>query len=84
VRDLPPITEFGGTKLNVNSIGNDQCKWPIGDPAADDFHFCGQACTGGKPYCAYHVQLAFQPSAPKRDRTRREAPALPRPITAVG
>ncbi|MEO1658604.1 MAG: GcrA family cell cycle regulator [Pseudomonadota bacterium] len=83
LRDLPPITEFGNSKLTVSSIGNDQCKWPIGDPASEDFHFCGQPCTDGKPYCAYHVQLAFQPSSTKRERTRREAPSLPRPIRAV-
>ena len=29
--------------LNVSLMElNDQmCKWPIGDPGADDFHFCG-------------------------------------------
>lgn len=84
LRDLPPATEFGDNRLNVSSIGNDQCKWPIGDPASEDFHFCGQACTGGKPYCSYHVQLAFQPNSTRRERPRREAPSLPRPIRAVG
>jgi len=84
LRDLPPVTDFGTTKLNVSSIGNNQCKWPIGDPASEDFHFCGQSCTDGKPYCAYHTQLAFQPSSAKRERTRREAPSLPRPIRAAG
>lgn len=83
LRDLPPITDIGLGKATVSSISNDQCKWPIGDPASEDFHFCGQATTGGKPYCAYHVQLAFQPSQPKRERKRAEAPALPRPIRAV-
>ncbi|MEZ5981668.1 MAG: GcrA family cell cycle regulator [Parvularculaceae bacterium] len=38
------------------------CKWPIGDPARDDFHFCGQPTSSGKSYCAYHARLAFQPT----------------------
>lgn len=83
LRDLPPITELGNDRMTVSSIGSGQCKWPIGDPASDDFHFCGQAATGGKPYCAYHVQLAFQPSQTRRDRREREAPALPKPLRAV-
>lgn len=83
LRDLPPITDIGIDKATVSSIGNNQCKWPIGDPAAEDFHFCGQPTVGGKPYCAYHAQLAFQPSQPKRERKRAEAPALPKPIRAV-
>lgn len=83
LRDLPPITELGGSRMTVSSIGTDQCKWPIGDPASEDFHFCGQGATGGKPYCAYHSQLAFQPSTSKKERRRSEAPALPRPIRAV-
>ncbi|MEM1410099.1 MAG: GcrA family cell cycle regulator [Pseudomonadota bacterium] len=80
LRDLPPITDIGLGKATVSTIGAGQCKWPIGDPASDDFHFCGQPTTGGKPYCASHVQLAFQPSAPKKERKSSEAPALPRPV----
>ncbi|NRA29852.1 MAG: global cell cycle regulator GcrA-like protein [Parvularculaceae bacterium] len=83
LRDLPPITDIGIDRATVSSIGTGQCKWPIGDPASDDFHFCGQPTSGGKPYCAYHVQLAFQPSSPRKERKRTEAPALPRPIRAV-
>jgi GcrA cell cycle regulator len=84
LRDLPPVTDLSIGKATVSSIGSDQCKWPIGDPASEDFHFCGQSTTGGKPYCAYHVQLAFQPSSTKRERKTRQVPALPRQIRAVG
>ncbi|NNU16485.1 global cell cycle regulator GcrA-like protein [Parvularcula sp. ZS-1/3] len=83
LRDLPPIGDFGSDRLTVSSIGTDQCKWPIGDPASEDFHFCGQSAGGGKPYCAYHAQLAFQPSTSRSARKERTAPALPRPIRAV-
>ncbi|MCQ8185195.1 GcrA family cell cycle regulator [Parvularcula maris] len=84
LRNLPPITDLGTDRLTVSTIGTDECKWPIGDPASEDFHFCGQAASGGKPYCAYHAQLAFQPSTARKERKKSAAPALPRPIRAVG
>ena len=46
------------------------CKWPIGDPTEDDFAFCGLSCVPGKPYCQYHVAVAFQPMSSRRDRAR--------------
>lgn len=74
LEDLCP----GVDRPTVTSIGGSQCKWPIGDPTADDFHFCGQPASQSKPYCAYHSQLAFQPSnAPRREARRVVAPALP-------
>ena len=79
---MDPAT-FGLGKPTVSSIGANECKWPIGDPAAEDFHFCGQGAVGGKPYCAYHSQVAFQPSRSPRDRSRKAMPALPSPIQAI-
>lgn len=61
LRDIPQGADIDGCKLTVTSISDDRCKWPIGDPTSEDFHFCGQACAPGKPYCAYHTQIAFQP-----------------------
>ena len=46
------------------------CKWPIGDPTEDDFAFCGLNAVPGKPYCEYHVAVAFQPMSSRRDRAR--------------
>ena len=46
------------------------CKWPVGDPATDDFWFCGLATQAGKPYCEAHVGVAFQPMSARRDRRR--------------
>ena len=44
--------------------------WPIGDPATDDFWFCGLPSLPGKPYCEAHVGVAFQPMSARRDRRR--------------
>ena len=46
------------------------CRWPIGDPEMEPFGFCGLPKVPSRPYCAVHVQLAFQPPASRRDRDR--------------
>lgn len=56
-------------KTTVSSIKKNMCKWPVGDPATDDFHFCGQPTAPGKSYCSYHARMAFQP--PQRREGRR-------------
>ena len=35
------------------------CRWPIGDPKDEDFHFCGADTVTGKPYCAEHCKIAY-------------------------
>ena len=60
--------EKGAKKLNLLQLTERTCKWPIGDPATDDFWFCGLATQTGKPYCEAHVGVAFQPVSNRRDR----------------
>jgi GcrA cell cycle regulator len=55
-------------RLTLMQLTERTCKWPIGDPATDDFWFCGLPCTPGKPYCETHVAVAFQPMSARRDR----------------
>jgi len=55
-------------KLTLMELTERTCKWPIGDPATDDFWFCGHATQSGKPYCEAHVAVAFQPMSSRRDR----------------
>lgn len=52
----------------VLSIRRDQCRWPIGDPRADNFSLCGCAAVRGA-YCAGHAEIAYRPLAkrPPRD-----------------
>ncbi|MEF3046377.1 GcrA family cell cycle regulator [Pseudotabrizicola sp. L79] len=57
-------------KLTLMELTERTCKWPIGDPATDDFWFCGLPSTPGKPYCEAHVGVAFQPMSTRRDRRR--------------
>ena len=57
-------------KISVMELTEKTCKWPIGDPATDDFWFCGLPSQAGKPYCEAHVGVAFQPMSSRRDRRR--------------
>ena len=56
--------------LTLMELTERTCKWPIGDPATEDFWFCGLPSVAGKPYCEAHVGVAFQPMSARRDRRR--------------
>lgn len=57
-------------KLTLMELTERTCKWPVGDPATEDFWFCGLPVQQGKPYCDAHVGVAFQPMSSRRDRKR--------------
>jgi len=57
-------------KLSLMELTERTCKWPVGDPATEDFWFCGLPSVPGKPYCEAHVGVAFQPMSARRDRRR--------------
>ncbi len=50
------------------------CRWPVGDPGAADFFFCGGETANELPYCSYHSRVAYQPAA-----DRRRQPPKPQP-----
>ena len=60
--------EKGAKKLSLLELTEKTCKWPIGDPATDEFWFCGLSTQTGKPYCEAHVGVAFQPVSNRRER----------------
>jgi len=57
-------------KISLLDLTEKTCKWPVGDPATDDFWFCGLPSQAGKPYCEAHVGVAFQPMNARLDRRR--------------
>ena len=52
--------------LQMATLKPNQCRWPIGDPDSDDFHFCGETVFTGKPYCYEHCRQAYQFTSPKK------------------
>ncbi|TYC52820.1 GcrA cell cycle regulator [Rhodobacterales bacterium] len=65
VAELVPISK----RATILTLTERTCKWPIGDPATEDFYFCGRQSDAGVPYCAHHCKVAYQPvSDRRRDR----------------
>lgn len=47
-------------KLTLATLTEQTCRWPIGNPRAEDFHFCGHDALEGVPYCRYHTGVAYR------------------------
>jgi GcrA cell cycle regulator len=52
--------------VTTMTLTSDTCKWPFGDPASPDFHYCGRAPQSGRPYCATHEAISRPSSLRKR------------------
>jgi GcrA cell cycle regulator len=69
----PPVEELmipANERKYIQTLTECSCRWPIGDPQAADFHFCGKNKVPGLPYCEFHARRAFQP--PQTRRRERE------------
>ena len=72
VLDGPPVAGDSLTDLRIEHIPTHRCtlseleerrcRWPIGDPKAADFCYCGGPAPEGAPYCGYHARIAYQPA----------------------
>jgi GcrA cell cycle regulator len=47
-------------------LSEQRCRWPISNPGAEDFRFCGNTPFQGLPYCAGHTRLAYRPGSRQR------------------
>jgi GcrA cell cycle regulator len=62
VENIIPI----GQRRTILELNEQTCRWPVGDPGAGDFFFCGGNTVSGLPYCAYHSRVAYQPVTDRR------------------
>lgn len=53
-------------RLELTQLTERTCKWPVGDPLKEDFHFCGNDSPDSSPYCGYHQKLAYQSVSDRR------------------
>jgi GcrA cell cycle regulator len=67
-RSTDALTLPTSRMLDLTDLNERTCKWPIGDPLAPGFHFCGNETAETGPYCRYHARIAFQPPADRRRR----------------
>lgn len=57
-----PLVEHAG----IMELTEQTCKWPVGDPGENSFHFCARRSESGIPYCGYHARIAYQPVNDRR------------------
>ena len=75
---VPPAEELVipvAERKCIQTLLENHCRWPIGDPQEQDFHFCGKNKVTGLPYCEFHARRAFQPPQARRGggpQVRRE------------
>jgi GcrA cell cycle regulator len=49
-------------RCSLLELQQGHCRWPISEPGAEDFGFCGNQRVDGLPYCAAHARMAYRPS----------------------
>lgn len=55
------LAEGAGLVRDLTQLGAHACRWPIGDPKAADFSFCGRPADGR--YCALHERRGVRTGA---------------------
>ena len=45
--------------VSLTELDNHTCRWPIGDPKDENFHFCGKKVRIGQTYCEEHAAVAY-------------------------
>ena len=75
IRDVEELVIPVEARKTIQSLVEASCRWPIGDPQHEDFHFCGRDRMTGLPYCEFHARRAFQPAQPRR-RDQRPLPQI--------
>ena len=62
----PPAPPPDSARVTILQLTSGTCRWPIGDPRADDFCFCGHTPQHGSSYCEYHTQIGCQQRVPRK------------------
>lgn len=55
-----------GGRVTTEMLSDSTCRWPLGDPASRDFHYCGEQPQRGGVYCNTHDAM----SRPASQRTK--------------
>ncbi len=63
------ITIVDGRGCSLLELSPGKCRWPINEPGAENFCFCGNTQATGFPYCVGHARIAYK--APARMRVAR-------------
>lgn len=52
-------------KTMLTDLDNHTCRWPLGDPKDENFHFCGKKVRLGQTYCDEHSSIAYVKTSKK-------------------
>lgn len=64
-----PQVDPDQAKTTILDLNEGTCRWPIGDPGQEGFHYCGQnPRASGGPYCDFHARIAYQPVQQRASR----------------
>ena len=58
---MPLLEPVSSERVSIMELRECMCRWPIGDPQDESFHFCGRDKAAGISYCDHHARVAFQP-----------------------
>ncbi len=47
---------------SLTELAECKCRWPLGDPMAADFAYCGNDAITGFAYCVGHARMAYRAS----------------------
>jgi len=64
------IPIYNGRGCTLLELSQGKCRWPISNPGAEDFCFCGNEPVKGLPYCLGHARIAYRPAGIARARER--------------
>ncbi len=65
-RALPELLPETLERVSLLDLKECMCKWPIGDPMEENFHFCGRTKSTGTTYCEHHSAIAYNPVVRRR------------------
>ena len=64
------VTIYNGRGCTLLELSQGKCRWPISNPGAEDFCFCGNEPVKGLPYCLGHARIAYRPAGIAAARVR--------------
>ena len=56
---VAPVEKKNNGYVRLTDLDNHTCRWPVGDPKDENFHFCGKKVRIGQTYCEEHAALAY-------------------------
>lgn len=61
--DTLKVNESRDNKTTLESLRNNQCRFPFGDPHSEEFHYCAEPIDykKGRSYCKFHYAVCYIP-----------------------